>query len=383
MPAKPLRAIIHVDMDAFYASVEQRDEPAYRGQPVIVGGTGPRGVVAAASYEARAFGVFSAMPAQRARRLCPDGIFLRPRLPVYREVSATIFAIFREFTPWVEGLSLDEAFLDVSASLRLFGTLEDTGRLLRDRIEAETGLPASVGMAHNKLLAKLASEVGKPRGFVCIAPKRVASFLDPMPVARLWGVGRKTAARLQAIGILTIGQLRVADASLLQGVLGRQADHFLRLARGEDERAVTPERADKSISQEMTFDTDITDPRELHAILQGQAEDVARRLRGKALAARTVQIKIRDRHFHTETRRRSLRFPSASTRTIYRLASALLDTWLATHANTPVRLLGVGVSGLEQPETAQGPIDRLTDAIAERHGADKITRALALGRKRR
>ncbi len=205
------RAIIHVDMDAFYASVEQHDQPQYRNKPVIVGGTGGRGVVAAASYEARKFGVFSAMPMSRARGLCPQAVVLPVRMSRYREVSAEVFKIFRESTPEVEGLSLDEAFLDVTASLALFGSIETIGATLREKILSRTGLHASVGMAHNKYLAKLASDAGKPRGFVHVPRDGVRLFLDPMPVSRIWGIGKQTLPKLQRLGILTIGQLRKAE----------------------------------------------------------------------------------------------------------------------------------------------------------------------------
>jgi DNA polymerase-4 len=275
------RAIIHVDMDAFYASVECLDDPSLEGEPVIVGGLGPRGVVATASYEARAYGVHSAMPMSRARRLCPGGRYIRSRMDRYREKSAEVFSIFRDFTPQVEGLSLDEAFLDVTGSLKLFGKPEDIGMGIKQRIKDETGLTASVGLAHNRFLAKLASDVQKPDGLVCVDPARVNSFLDPMPVSRLWGIGNRTAPKLKALGILTIGQLRKTDISIIQPVLGNRAAHFLRLSRGEDEREVKASRPDKSISHELTFDSDRMDRAELLAELQRQAEGVSRRLRAR------------------------------------------------------------------------------------------------------
>ncbi len=293
------RAIIHVDMDAFYASVEQHDQPQYRNKPVIVGGTGGRGVVAAASYEVRKFGVFSAMPMSRARRLCPQAVVLPVRMSRYREVSAEVFKIFRESTPEVEGLSLDEAFLDVSASLSLFGSIETIGATLREKILSRTGLHASVGMAHNKYLAKLASDAGKPRGFVHVPRDGVRLFLDPMPVSRVWGIGKQTLPKLQKLGILTIGQLRKADPGELSRVLGNRTGHFMALARGEDEREVVASRADKSLSREVTFDQDIIKPRELYAELQRQVESVAGRLRAEGLVARTIQIKVRDARFRT------------------------------------------------------------------------------------
>jgi len=225
-------------MDAFYAAVEQHDQPQYKNQPLIVGGTGGRGVVAAASYEVRKYGVFSAMPMSRARSLCPKAVVLPVRMSRYREVSAEVFRIFRAVTPEVEGLSLDEAFLDVSASIALFGSIETIGAWLRAEILKRTGLYASVGMAHNKYLAKLASDADKPRGFVHVPREGVRAFLDPMPVSRMWGIGKKTLPKIQKLGILTIGQLRKADPTILSRVLGRRTGHFLALARGEDEREV-------------------------------------------------------------------------------------------------------------------------------------------------
>jgi DNA polymerase-4 len=387
------RAIIHVDMDAFYASVECLDDPALRKKPVIVGGLGPRGVVATASYEARKFGVHSALPMSRARRLCPQGCFIRPRMARYREKSAEVFSIFRDFTPHVEGLSLDEAFLDVSGSTRLFGNSETIGRRIKDRIQRETGLTASVGIAHNKFLAKLASDADKPDGLVTVASDRVHAFLDPMPIARLWGIGKQTAPKLKAQGILTIGQLRRADLSVIQPVLGNRALHFQRLAAGEDEREVTSSRPDKSISHEVTFDSDITDRVELLAELQRQAEAVSRRLRAQHLMASTVVVKIRDSTFRTVTRSRSMRACSNSTQTLYKMARALFEKWREQHQNTPVRLLGMGVTGLQESgmaEQAAGDrldkpveqeIDRVFDRINERYGESKITHGQVLRRK--
>jgi len=387
------RAIIHVDMDAFYASVECLDDPALRKKPVIVGGLGPRGVVATASYEARKFGVHSALPMSRARRLCPQGCFIRPRMARYREKSAEVFSIFRDFTPHVEGLSLDEAFLDVSGSTRLFGNSETIGRRIKNRIQRETGLTASVGIAHNKFLAKLASDADKPDGLVTVASDRVHAFLDPMPIARLWGIGKQTAPKLKAQGILTIGQLRRADLSVIQPVLGNRALHFQRLAAGEDEREVTSSRPDKSISHEVTFDSDITDRVELLAELQRQAEAVSRRLRAQHLMASTVVVKIRDSTFRTVTRSRSMRACSNSTQTLYKMARALFEKWREQHQNTPVRLLGMGVTGLQESgmaEQAAGDrldkpveqeIDRVFDRINERYGESKITHGQVLRRK--
>jgi DNA polymerase-4 len=374
-------------MDAFYASVEQYDQPQYKNQPVIVGGTGGRGVVAAASYEVRKFGVFSAMPMTRARRLCPQAIVLPVRMSRYREVSAEVFSVFRGATPEVQGLSLDEAFLDVTASIALLGSIETIGASLRAEILNRTGLHASVGMAHNKFLAKLASDAGKPRGFVHVPRDGVRAFLDPMPIKRMWGIGKKTLPKLHKLGILTIGQLRKADPVLLSRALGNRTGHFLSLAKGEDVREVVASRADKSLSREVTFDQDISKPREMFAELQRQVESVTGRLRSQGLLARTIQIKVRDHHFRTATRSRSLAAPTASTQVVFKQARALLQTWLAQHQNTPVRLLGVGVTGLEQPDgrgigydtAAQKALDKTLDEIKRRYGDDKATHALALG----
>ncbi len=380
------RAIIHVDMDAFYASVEQHDQPQLKNLPVIVGGTGGRGVVAAASYEVRKFGVFSAMPMSRARRLCPNAVILPVRMSRYRQVSAEVFRVFREATPEVEGLSLDEAFLDVTGSLALLGSIETIGATLRAEILKRTGLHASVGMAHNKYLAKLASDAGKPKGFVHVPRDGVRLFLDPMPVSRVWGIGKKTLPKLQKLGILTIGQLRKADPVVLSRVLGKRTGHFQALARGDDEREVVASRPDKSLSREVTFDQDITRPRELLAELQRQVESVTGRLRSEGLVARTIQIKVRDHRFHTVTRSRSLPAPTTSTEVVFIHARSLLQTWLQEHLNTPVRLLGVGLSGLEEPDergigydtAAQKALDKTLDEIKRRYGNDKATRALAL-----
>lgn len=384
------RAIIHVDMDAFYASVECLDDPALRGSPVIVGGLGPRGVVATASYEARAFGVHSALPMSRARRLCPRAHFIQPRMARYREKSAEVFSVFEEFTPQVEGLSLDEAFLDVSASLRLFGSHLDIGRQIKERIKAETGLTASVGLAHNKFLAKIGSDIHKPDGLVFVDPDRVHAFLDPMPISRLWGIGSKTAPRLKALGILTIGQLRRSDISIIQPVLGNRSGHFLQLCRGEDDREVTPDRPDKSISHEVTFDENISARDVLLAELQRQSEDVSRRLRAQGLMAHTVVVKIRDPGFNTVTRSRSMRACSNSTKTLYLMARALFESWRESHKSTPVRLLGMGVSGLEESHSAgdladshsDQALDRVFDTINQRWGEVKIVHGQTLRTKK-
>lgn len=384
-----VRSIIHVDMDAFYASVEELDDPTLRGKAVIVGGLGPRGVVSAANYVARKSGVHSAMPMGQARRLCPGAAYIAPRSTRYREVSARVFEQFHAITPLVEGLSLDEAFLDVSASLKLFGGIEDIGRAIKERIKTETGLTASVGMAHNKFLAKLASDAQKPDGFVRVREEGVQAFLDPMPIGRLWGIGKKTQPRLKALGLLTIGQFRRVDAALVRPILGNRTEHYLRLAQGLDEREVEPLRPDKSISHEVTFDNDIQDVKALLAELQHQADRVSRRLRKAHLLARTVSIKIRDSGFRTATRSKSMVAGSNSSSTIYRMARALFETWRAEHRNTPVRLLGVGTSNFEDEESPgetllnrDRRLDGVLDGIRDRFGEDGIAHGQAMRRKR-
>jgi len=375
-------------MDAFYASVEQHDRPELRDRPVIVGGLGPRGVVSAANYAAREFGVRSAMPTARARRLCPDAEYVAPRSGRYREVSQQVFGVFHRITPLVEGLSLDEAFLDVSACLQLFGSISEIGKRIRDEIKETTGLTASVGMAHNKFLAKLASDADKPNGFVYVSPERVRAFLDPMPIGRLWGIGRKTEPKLRAQGLLTIGQLRKADPGLLRPLLGNRTDHFIRLSNGLDERDVQPSRPDKSISHEVTFDSDIKSRQELLSELQYQCDRVARRLRKQHLLARTVTVKIRDSGFSTITRSKSMISGSSSSLTIYRMARALFEKWRSEHRNTPVRLIGVGTSNFEdEPSPGEESIsrdkqlDRVLDGIRDRFGEEQITHGQTLRRR--
>ncbi len=394
MTAAPQRAILHVDMDAFYAAVETLDNPALKDQAVIVGGLGPRGVVATANYAARVFGVHSAMPMNKARRLCPQAQFLHPRMQRYRQVSAEVFKLFRGFTPMVEGLSLDEAFLDVTASLKLFGHARDVACRIKAGIQQEIGLTASVGVAHNKFLAKLASDLQKPDGLVCVPTDQVHAFLDPMPISHLWGIGPRTAPRLRALGILTFGQLRRADAAVLRSVLGNRAEHFRRLAAGEDNREVVAVNPDKSISHEITFDRDLLEHDQLLAELQALAEAVARRLRQRQLIAQTVVVKIRDPAFNTVTRSRSMRAGSNSTMTLYQMARALFEAWRRANRSTPVRLLGMGVSALEQrsgdAQTSgnqldsgrEQRLDQVLDSINTRYGESRIVHGLTLLRRR-
>ena len=341
-----MRAIIHVDMDAFFASVEQRDEPTLRGRPVMVGGRSARGVVAAASYEARQFGVRSAMPAARARKLCPHGIFRPARFDRYREVSAQVFAVFREVSDHVEGLSLDEAYLDVSPSVSNEAGLNAIGRWLKQAIASRVGLTASVGMAENKLLAKLASDYDKPDGLVLIPRDRVASFLDPLPVRRLPGVGQRSAQRLNDAGILTIGQLRKTAPDVLTGLFGSHALDMLKRAHGIDDSPVRSARLRRSISQENTLSQDVHSINEIKPLIDRQAAQVAQRLAKRSMFARTVVLKLRSTGFSTITRSESLPGHTRSAERIAETAWTLLQRWADWRSGFSVRLIGVGVSGL-------------------------------------
>ncbi len=371
----PRRTILHVDMDAFYAAVEQHDRPELVGQPVVVGGAGGRGVVAAASYEVRRFGVHSAMPMREALRRCPQAIVVTPRFKRYREVSGQVFEVFREFTDRVEGISLDEAFLDVTASGGLFGSGEAIAREIRRRIRERTGLAASVGVSHNKLLAKLGSEMGKPDGLTVIRPEDVHAMLDPLPVGRLFGIGPKTAARLEEQGIFTLGQLRATPEPVLWPLLRREARKFQDRAAGIDERPVVSDAPEKQISSEETFDVDIRDHKEMQERLAQLADRTTERLRARQYKAGMVSIKVRRRDFETYTRQRSFNPPTQETRLIAQVAADLLDHWLAEQPRAAVRLLGVGVSDLE-PETQLDLFStpeisgarRLDDALDRIHG---------------
>jgi DNA polymerase-4 len=273
------RYILHVDMDAFYASVEQRDDASLRGKPVIVGGTGPRGVVAAASYEVRKFGVHSAMPMREALRRCPEAVCVHPRIAHYAAVSQQIFAVFHEFTPLVQGLSLDEAFLDVTASTGAFGPAEHIAREIKHRIRERTGLTASVGVAPNKLVAKIASDLRKPDGLVVVRPQEVRSLLDPLPVRKLFGLGAKTAPKVEALGIHTLGELSRANTAQLRPIFGRYTERVQQRAAGNDDRPVVPDLDEKQISAEETFDTDIADPVRLRTEITRLADKTCARLR--------------------------------------------------------------------------------------------------------
>jgi DNA polymerase-4 len=338
------RTILHVDLDAFYASVEVLDNPALRGRPVLVGGTGPRGVVAAASYEARRFGVHSAMPMARARRLCPAAVVLPPRFEVYGRKSRTVHEIFAAFTPLIEPIALDEAFLDVTGAVRLLGTGAEIGAAIRARIRAGTGLTASVGVAPNKLLAKLASDDAKPDGMLVVEPGTELAFLHPHPVSRLWGVGPATLRRLARFGVETIGDLAALPEATLVDALGRAHGALLHaLAQGRDDRPVEPDRETKSIGQEETFPRDVADREALRRAVLRMAERVGSRLRDHGLAGRTVTLKVRFPDFRTITRSATLSEPFANSADIARLGLGLLEK---VDTGGGVRLLGVTVRNL-------------------------------------
>ena len=384
------RSILHVDMDAFYASVEQRDNPELRGLPVVVGGGTNRGVVAAASYEARRFGIRSAMPMGEAFRRCADLCRVQPRMSRYKAVSDAVFGIFREFTPIVEGLSLDEAFLDVSASVRLFGSPREIAQSIKGRILAETGLTASVGVAANKLVAKIASDLDKPDGLTVIGPDECRTKLDPLPVAVIPGIGPGTQKRLEAISVRTIGELRNASRSVLEPIFGRYTRKTLDRAAGRDDRPVLPSRAEKSISAEQTFDTDLTRRADMERELLRLTERTASRMRRHHLAAGTIQVKIRQSDFTTCSRQLSINPPASSTAQVFAVARKLLSEWLGHHPDARIRLLGVGGSRLapeRQPDLfgevsdhAPSGVDRTVDQIRDRFGAQSLERARTLDR---
>jgi DNA polymerase IV len=343
---KAPRAVLHVDMDAFYASVEERDNPALAGEPVIVGGAGKRSVVAAASYAVRKYGVHSAMPMAEALRLCPQAICIAPRMRRYQEISARIFEVFHEITPLVQGLSLDEAFLDVTASQHLFGDPATIAQRIKSRIRERTGLSASVGVASNKLVAKIFSDLAKPDGLTVVGEERVREVLDPLSVRRLPGLGKKIGAKVEAAGIHTFAELRVAPDALLWPLFGRYTQRMRERAAGIDERPVMPDLEDKSLSAEDTFEYDIDGAAVLRTLLCRIAALACERLRKKQLMTGCIGIKIRRHDFTTFTRQRAVAPPTHDGRTIANVAAELLGRWLAEHPGARLRLLGVVLTDL-------------------------------------
>ena len=374
------RAVLHVDMDAFYASVEQHDDPSLAGRPLIVGWDGGRGVVAAASYEVRRYGVHSAMPVRKALQLCPHAVCVRPRMARYQEVSAQVFGAFREVTPLVQGLSLDEAFLDVTASLQLLGDAVEIARRIKRRIRALTGLTASVGVAPNKLVAKIASDLMKPDGLTVVEAARVREVLDPLSVRRLPGLGSKTGAKVEAAGIRTLGELRSAPDAVLWPLFGRYASWMRERASGIDERPVLPEVEEKSLSAEDTFEHDIDDIRTLHRQLAGLADLAAGRLRARQLMAGCIGVKIRREDFSTFTRQRAVAPPTCEGRAVAGVAAELLARWLSGNPGAKLRLLGVVLTeltsasqlGLFEQSSRGGRLDAALDEARARFGGHAL-----------
>ncbi|OWV10108.1 DNA polymerase IV [Micromonospora wenchangensis] len=383
--------ILHVDMDAFYASVEVRHRPELRGLPVVVGGVGPRGVVSSASYEARRFGVRSAMPTARARALCPGAVYLPPDFARYRAASDAVMRIFRDVTPLVEPLSLDEAFLDVAGARRLFGPPAAIARQIRERVTAEQGLTCSVGVGPSKFVAKLGSTRAKPDGLLVVPADRVLEFLHPLPVDALWGVGERSAETLRRLGLRTIGDLAEAPVGMLRKALGAaSAAHLHELARGRDARPVSPEHVEKSIGAEVTFDVDVVDPQQIRRALLALSEKVGSRLRGAGQVGRTVSLKVRLSDFRTVNRSRTLGVATDVAREIFDTSWGL---WTALDPGEPVRLVGVRVEGLAgavdtprqlalgAPERGWREAETAADAAAARFGRSVIGPASLLGRR--
>jgi DNA polymerase-4 len=387
-------SILHVDMDAFFAAVEQRDRPELRGRPVIVGadpqGGRGRGVVSTASYEARRFGVGSAMPISRAWRACPHAVYLAPDMERYARESDRVMDILRRVTDLVEPVSIDEAFLDVTASERALGPGEALARRIKEDIRSETGLTASVGVATSKLVAKVASDMRKPDGLVVVPPGGEATFLAPLPVHRLWGVGPRMEESLAKLGVVTIGDLAALDPARLERRLGTHGQDLQRLARGDDPRPVVGKGEEaKSLGQEHTFDHDTDDSERLRAMLLSLCDAVARRLRSHGLAARTLTLKYRDETFRTRTHAHTLGVGLDSGNEIFEVISAL---FAEVHRGHKVRLLGVyashfgsGSSQLElfAEERDPSPADRVRDEVTRRFGKGALTRASLLGRHER
>jgi DNA polymerase-4 len=380
--------ILHADMDAFYAAVEQLDDPSLRGRPVLVGGTHGRGVVLTASYEARPWGVGSAMPMMAARRLCPAAVVVPPRFERYMEVSRAVFGVFDDFSPSVEALGIDEAFLDMTGCERIFGGPRHIGQQLKDAVrEATGGLAASVGVSGTKYVAKVASDYSKPDGLLVVPHAEARAFLAPLPVSRLWGAGPKTAARLRALGLETIGDVASASPRFLAERLGAAGLHFLRLAHAEDVRRVEGRRRARSLSTERTLLRDISGRAAIEALLRRFADELGRRLRRKALRARGVRVKLKTSSFKLRTRQAQLAEPTDLARRLYEAGAALVDQF---EHDEPYRLVGLGAFDLEGDAPAQADLfggdDRrhrlevALDELADRFGPAAVVRAEELER---
>ena len=379
--------VLHADLDAFYASVEQRDAPALRGRPVIVGG----GVVLAASYEAKARGVRTAMGARQARDLCPDAVVVPPRMDAYSAASRDVFAIFRDTTPLVEGLSIDEAFLEVGGLRRIAGTPEQVAVRLRERVKADVGLAISVGVARTKYLAKVASAVSKPDGLLIVEPDREQAFLLPLPVERLWGVGAVTADKLHGLGIHTVGQLAELEAATAQTLLGKAAGtHLHALARLQDPRPVDTTRRRRSIGSQRALGNHARSHEELDLILGQIVDRLARRLRDGDRVCRTIVLRLRYGDYTKATRSRTVRPASDRTSVLLAVARQLLAAAQAEIAERGITLVGVSLSQLDRADSLPpelpidwgdgAPLDTVLDAVRDRFGAASVARAAQLGR---
>tara|TARA_R110002073_G_scaffold118918_1_gene258362 strand:+ start:216735 stop:217958 length:1224 start_codon:yes stop_codon:yes gene_type:complete len=390
MSRSPPRAILHIDMDAFFASVEQRDHPELKGKPVLVGGDGPRGVVAAASYEARVYGCHSAMPSSIAKQRCPHAIFVKGSHSSYSKVSKQVFEILERFSPAIQPISIDEAFLDVTGSTHLFGTPTDIAIEIRRLVKQELNLTCSVGIAPNKFLAKLASDMNKPDGYTVITNETIQQILDPLPIGKIMGIGASTQSNLQRLGVRTVAQLRALPLETLNSRMGEFGEKLYRLSRGIDDRPVRVDRGAKSISHEHTFETDLDNPDEVRAIIARQAVDVAARLRKHNRYTKTISIKVRFGDFETITRSTTLDSQTNETNEIHEAAKSLFNTWAKSFR--PVRLIGVGLSQLTQSPSEPGlfdnqssttniAVDKASDTITNRFGKHAITRASTLRAK--
>jgi nucleotidyltransferase/DNA polymerase involved in DNA repair len=395
------RVIIHLDMDAFFAAVEQRDHPEYRGKPVIVGadpkGGKGRGVVSTCSYEARKFGIHSAMPISRAWKLCPHGIYVHGRMGVYAQVSRQVRAILEQYTPMIEPVSIDEAFMDVTQSLHLFGGKRAIAESIQHRVLQETQLTASLGVAPCKLVAKIASDLKKPQGLVIVEPNEVESFLRPLPMRKLWGAGPKTCEALARLGIHTIGDLAGFDPGILRERFGAHGEHLWGLAHGRDDRPVEAVEEVKSVGNETTFEEDTRDVRRILSTLMSLCEEVANRLREASLRGRTITTKVRYEGFETHTRSRTVETPLDTAPDIYRIALENLER--AEYRGRKVRLVGVTASNFEPGPGRQtglfGPapktpeetrkkqlLSAALDQARKRHGDDVLRHARGMERKK-
>ena len=377
---------LHIDMDAFYASVEQLDNPWLKGKCVIVGGTSNRGVVSASSYEARRFGVRSAMPIFQARQKCPDGVFIPPRMARYKEISKEIMAILRKFSPQVEVVSIDEAYMDISGSQRLHGNPEAVARDIKKTIKETLGLTCSVGVAPVKFLAKVASDMDKPDGLTIIPPADMAQFIERLPIQKVAGVGKKTFLRLESMGIKTLGDVNRFPPKMLLDRLGKFGQRLIELAAGRDRSSVTPWSPHKSVSSERTLGEDTRDKNVLHKYLLKQSEEVARQLRKAGVKAKTITLKIKHADFKQYTRSKTISTPTRSSETIYQHAAGLLDSYDLTQR---LRLIGVGTSGfqsagqpvqlslfdrVEKNDKSWEVVDRTVENITQKFGRDAIKR---------